>query len=221
MMRIANIVISKSQGEDILKRICQKLLLELDEKIERELSRIKVGVDANVEENEVIQCDTTDEMPCLPNEVSVLNPPCVRGDTYISYKYPKALAERWRNYFNNQMVDISHELRKDYHFVGSTDRIHVFGRRPYIPAIRNWEMLYPDCPKEFLTGKKPIREPLLYCQLCNNYVRNHGHKCKRGHGELPEGSITPHTGLTNQPTLRGHHRYLSESQVQYGFKTCR
>ena len=61
-------------------------------------------------------------------------------------------AQRWRNYFNNQMVDISHELRKDYHFVGSTDRIHVFGRRPYIPAIRNWEMLYPDCPKEFLTG---------------------------------------------------------------------
>ena len=26
------------------------------------------------------------------------------GDTHISYKYPKALAERWRNYFNNQMV---------------------------------------------------------------------------------------------------------------------
>ena len=75
------------------------------------------------------------------------------------------------------MVDISHELRKDYHFIGSTDRIHVFGRKPYIPAIRNWEMLYPDCPKEFLTGKKPIREPLLYCQLCNNYVRDHGHKC--------------------------------------------
>ena len=41
------------------------------------------------------------------------------GDTHISYKYPKALAERWRNYFNNQMVDVSHELRKDYHFIGS------------------------------------------------------------------------------------------------------
>ena len=79
MMRIANTIISKSQGEDSLKRICQKLLLELDEKIERELSRIKFGVDANVEENEVIQCDTTDEMPCLPNEVSMLNPPCVRS----------------------------------------------------------------------------------------------------------------------------------------------
>ena len=64
MMRIANIVISKIQEEDSLKRICQKMLLELDEKIERELSRFKFGADANVEENEAIQCDTIDEMLC-------------------------------------------------------------------------------------------------------------------------------------------------------------
>ena len=55
------------------------MLLELDEKIERELSRFKFGADANVEKNEVIQCDATDEMLCLPNEVFVLNPPCVRS----------------------------------------------------------------------------------------------------------------------------------------------
>ena len=78
-MRIANTIISKSQGEDSLKRICQKLLLELDQKIERELSSVKFGANANVEENEVIECDTTDEMPCLPNEVSVLNISCVRS----------------------------------------------------------------------------------------------------------------------------------------------
>ena len=48
-------------------------------KFERELSRVKFGANANVEENEVIQCDTTDEMPCLPNEVSMLNPLCVRS----------------------------------------------------------------------------------------------------------------------------------------------
>ena len=65
MMRIANTVISKIQEEDSLKRICQKMLLELDEEIERELSRFKFGADANVEENEVIQCNTTDEMPLL------------------------------------------------------------------------------------------------------------------------------------------------------------
>ena len=79
MMRIANTVICKSQGEDSLKRICQKMLLELDEKIENELSRFKFGADANVEENEVIQCDTTDKMLCMPNEMLVLNPPCVRS----------------------------------------------------------------------------------------------------------------------------------------------
>ena len=96
---------------------------------------------------------------------------------YIYKWYPKALADRWRNYFNNQIMENSHELWKDYHFIGSTDRIHVFGRRPYNSAIKNWEKLYPDCPKEFLMGKRPIREPLLYCGLCNNYVRDHGHKC--------------------------------------------
>ena len=78
-MRIANTVICKSQGENSLKRICQKMLLELDEKIERELSRFKFGADANVKENEVIQCDTTDEMLCLSNEVLVLNPSCMRS----------------------------------------------------------------------------------------------------------------------------------------------
>ena len=39
--------------------------------------------------------------------------PWYEGDTYISYKYPKALAERWKNYFNNQMVDISHERHQE------------------------------------------------------------------------------------------------------------
>ena len=79
--------------------------------------------------------------------------PWYEGDTYISYKYPKALAERWRNYFNNQIVDISHELWKDYHLIGSTDRIHVFGRRPYISAIRNWESLVRTAQKNSLRGK--------------------------------------------------------------------
>ena len=99
--------------------------------------------------------------------------PWYEGDTYVSYRYPKALAERWKNYFNNQIIDISQELWKDYHFIGSTDRIYVFGRRPYESAIRNIERLSPDCPKEFLTGKKPV----LYCGLCNTYTRYHKHDC--------------------------------------------
>ena len=99
--------------------------------------------------------------------------PWYEGDTYVSYRYPKALAERWKNYFNNQIIDISQELWKDYHLIGSTDRIYVFGRRPYESAIRNIERLSPDCPKEFLTGKKPV----LYCGLCNTYTRYHKHDC--------------------------------------------
>ena len=79
--------------------------------------------------------------------------PWYEGDTYISYKYPKALAERWRNYFNNQIVDISHELWKDYHFIGSTDRIYVFGRRPYISAIRIGRSLVQTAQKSSLRGK--------------------------------------------------------------------
>uniref|UniRef100_A0A2N9H8U3 MULE transposase domain-containing protein n=1 Tax=Fagus sylvatica TaxID=28930 RepID=A0A2N9H8U3_FAGSY len=60
-IRIANTTIYKSQGEDSLKTICQKMLLELDEKIERELSRLKLGTVAG--EDEVVQCNTTDDMP--------------------------------------------------------------------------------------------------------------------------------------------------------------
>ena len=68
MLRIANIVVYKSQGEDSLKTICQNMLLELDEKIERELSRLKLGI---VGEDEVVH-NTTDDMP-------VSDPPQVRS----------------------------------------------------------------------------------------------------------------------------------------------
>ena len=50
----------KSQGEDSFKTICQKILLELDEKIERELSKLKLGT--VVGEDEVVQCNTTDDI---------------------------------------------------------------------------------------------------------------------------------------------------------------
>ena len=47
MLRITNAVIYNSQGEDRLKSIGQKMLLELNEKIERELSRLKLGTYAD------------------------------------------------------------------------------------------------------------------------------------------------------------------------------
>jgi hypothetical protein len=42
MLRITNTAVYKSQGEDSLKTICQKMLLELDEKIERVI-KVKIG----------------------------------------------------------------------------------------------------------------------------------------------------------------------------------
>ena len=51
----------------------------LDEKIERELSKLKLGSNANLEENEVVEHNTTDEMLGLSNHMLVLNPPCVRS----------------------------------------------------------------------------------------------------------------------------------------------
>ena len=47
----------------------------LDEKIERESS--KLGSNANLEENEVVEHNTANEMLGLSNHASVLNPPSV------------------------------------------------------------------------------------------------------------------------------------------------
>ena len=49
------------------------------------------------------------------------------GNSHLSFKDPYALAKCWRNYFNNQILDAAQNLWKDYHFIGSTNRISVFG----------------------------------------------------------------------------------------------
>ena len=84
MLRMTNTIISKIQGDDSLKSICQKILLGLNEKIERESS--KLGSNANLEENEVKQHNIADEMLGLSNNVSVLNPPCVRSKGLRKYR---------------------------------------------------------------------------------------------------------------------------------------
>ena len=58
--------------------------MELDEKIERESS--KLGSNANLEENEVVEHNIADEMLGLSNNVSVLNPPCVRSKGLRKYR---------------------------------------------------------------------------------------------------------------------------------------
>ena len=61
--------------------------------------------------------------------------PWFEGNSQLSFADPFTLAECWRNYFNNQIINVAHNLWKNYHFMGSTDRIFVFGPRPYTQAI--------------------------------------------------------------------------------------
>ena len=61
------------------------------------------------------------------------------GDSRLSFKDPFALAECWGNYFNNQIIETIQDLWKDYHFIGNTHRIHVFGIKPYVSAARHLE----------------------------------------------------------------------------------
>ena len=90
-LKILGPSLSKSQGYDSLKSICQKILLGLDEKIERESS--KLGSNANLEENEVVEHNTANEMLSLSNHVSMLNPPCVRSKVLRSTR-PKGHFEK-------------------------------------------------------------------------------------------------------------------------------
>ena len=57
------------------------------------------------------------------------------GDSYLSFSNPYALTECWRHYFSNQILDVTQNLWKDYHFMGSIERISIFGPRPYANAI--------------------------------------------------------------------------------------
>ena len=95
---------------------------------------------------------------------------CYEGDSRLSFRDPYALAECWRSYFNNQILEVIQVLWKDYHFILSTDRIFVFGRRPYDTAIHNQRRIGRTDPIKYLTGENPKYEPLLYCGFCNQYA---------------------------------------------------
>ena len=100
------------------------------------------------------------------------------GDSHLSFSNPYALAECWRHYFNNQILDVTQNLWKDYHFMGSIKRIFVFGPRPYANAISHIRIVDHYNPRSFLTsGKTPEFEPLLYCGFCNQHTTYHEHAC--------------------------------------------
>ena len=102
----------------------------------------------------------------------------LEGNSHLSFKDPFALVECRRNYFNNQILDVAQNLWKDYHFIGSTDRISIFGPRPYANAIAHLRIANHCNPRSLLTpGKTPKFEPFLYCGFCNKYAIYHEHEC--------------------------------------------
>ena len=95
----------------------------------------------------------------------------LEGNSHFSSKDPFVLAKCWKNYFNNQILDVAQNLWEDDHFIRSTDRISVFGPRPYANAIAHLRIVDHCNPRSLLTpGKTPEFEPLLYCGFCNHLV---------------------------------------------------
>ena len=99
-------------------------------------------------------------------------------DSHLSLRDPYALAECWRNYFNNQIIDVIHNLWKDYHFIGITKRIFVSSPKPYATAISHIQFAKHSNPRSFIIPRRTLEyEPLLYCGFCKQYAIYHEHEC--------------------------------------------
>ena len=119
--------------------------------------------------------------------------PWFEGNSHLSFNDPFTLAECWRNCFNNQIINVAQNLWKKYHFMGSTDRISVFGPRPYSDAIAHLRIADHCNPRSLLIlGKTPTFEPILYCRFCNQYAIYHEHEC-----DSPQGPFDPFDGYTS------------------------
>ena len=102
----------------------------------------------------------------------------LEGNSQLSFEDPFALADCWRNYFNNQILEVAQNLWKNYHFIGSTNRISVFRPKPYANALVHLQLANHPNPRSLLIpGKTPRFEPLLYCGLCTKYATYHEHAC--------------------------------------------
>ena len=102
----------------------------------------------------------------------------LEGNSHLSFKKPYDLAKCWRNYFNNQILEVVQNLWKDYHFIGSIDKISVFGPRSYANALVHLHIVDHPNPRSLLIpGKTPEFEPLLFFGFCNKYAIYHEHNC--------------------------------------------
>ena len=62
--------------------------------------------------------------------------------------------------------------------MGSTDRIAVFGPRPYFDAIAHLRVADHCNPiKLLIPGRPPVFQPIFYCEFCNKYAISHVHDC--------------------------------------------
>ena len=80
----------------------------------------------------------------------------LEGNSHLSFKDPFALAKCWKNYFNNQILKVAQNLWKNYHFIGSTNRISVFGPKPYADALVHLRIAdHPNPWSLLILGKTP------------------------------------------------------------------
>ena len=127
------------------------------------------------------QWDSNNWMSVQPTHHLVLingythNGPWNDGDSYLSYEDPYAFAGCWKDYFNIELLNVTSELWKNYHFTGNTGRISVFTTKPYSEAFLTQRLDYVD-PSQ-LTTHNADYEPLLYCGFCNLYDKYHEHDC--------------------------------------------
>ena len=116
--------------------------------------------------------------------------PWLEGNSQLSFKDPYTLAKCWRNCFNNQIINVAQNLWETYHFMGSTDRISVFGPRPYSYAIAHLRIADHCNPRSLIIrGKRPMFEPILYYGFCNRYAIYHEHEC-----DSPQDPFDPFDG---------------------------
>ena len=67
-----------------------------------------------------------------------------------------------------KLLGVSQNLWKNYHFMGSIDRISIFGPKPYSEAIAHLRIADHCNPRRLLIlGKTLVFKPILYCGFCN------------------------------------------------------
>ena len=69
--------------------------------------------------------------------------------------------------------------------MGSTNRIAVFGPKPYFDAVAYLRVADHCNPVKFLTtGRPPVFQSIFYCGFCNKYVISQDHDCSSPRGPI-------------------------------------